>query len=1177
MGRIRLASLKLTGFKSFPDPVELRFPGQVTAVVGPNGAGKSNIVDAILWVLGEQSPTLLRLKQMGDLVFSGTATRRPAGAAEVVLTLAADDGRWEDTGGTLTLSRKVLRSGPSEYRINGRTARLKDMVDELAGIGLGTRAYAIIEQGRVGQVLSARPADRRSLIEEAAGITRYKVRRHEAELKLQQTRQNLLRLEDVVGEVDRSLRQLRRQARQAERYRRLEEELRRVLRRLRGHEARRLRQELEELRKTRARAENEVAAAAAALAGSDAELAAARRELEARRAEVEAAREEVARRLASCERAEAFLERSADLLQELGQARRRAAAEAGSAEERRSALAGQLEAARARLKELEAALDQVRGAAAEREREAGEARASLEEAETRLAAARREMLRAISELTETRNRLLDLEKERDRLAYTSGQLERERERLGKRRAETLERVETARREASQAAAHLAEVEERRAQLLRRREALGERLAEAGRETERLGHELWEARHRLSGLERDLARRSGPVSRLESLLPALEVVGQVSDFLEPDPEAAPLLDRAWREWLDLPVVEPGGLAELDAASLADVEERLALAVRMPARGAPPADAPAGVKDLTPRSGMAAGEAAWLGRVLPRVFEAPSLEVALQAAEAAPGAVVVTPDGTVVRGAAVELPTRGASLPGVLALREERGRLEEKITTVEARIEVLGAERSRVAGEHEKVTQEADAAGAELVRAEQARASTSAVEAAVVEEIFRLERELDAVQADIERTTRQREGCAARQADLERILADLEVRNRDLEAEVERLTSELAGLREAAAEKARAGDQARGEVRLAEERAATTRAEVERLRAEVERLDAHRRELEEQAEAAAKRIAATEAQVVATRTSLAEEQGQLVAAREQERRLAAAVEELAARVKKLEEEVRRRRGEHEGRRETLHRLQVEETRLEGEWHALAETVAGELGATLDELVKTEDAEDLDHAAMEALRADAARLREKVEKMGPVNLLALEEAGELEERSAFLHEQQKDLVESVRSLEATISEIDATCAERFVATFEKVNQVYAETFTYLFGGGTARLELVDEENPLESGIDIVARPPGKRIQSVQLLSGGEKALAALALLVALFRIKPSPFCILDEVDAPLDDANVERLADLVRDMTDHTQFLLITHNRRTMTRADVLYGVTMEEAGVSKVVSVRLEEMV
>lgn len=1177
MGRIRLAALKLTGFKSFPDPVELRFPGPVTAVVGPNGAGKSNIVDAILWVLGEQSPSLLRLKQMGDVVFSGTASRQLAGGAEVALTLSTDDGRWEETGGTLTLSRKVLRSGPSEFRINGKSCRLKDIVDELAGIGLGTRAYAIIEQGRVGQVLSARPADRRVLIEEAAGITRYKVRRHESELKLEQTRQNLLRLEDVVGEVDRSLRQLKRQARQAERYSVLRDELREALSHLKAYEARQLKGQREEIRRERARAENEVAAAAATLAGVDAELATARQEQESRRGDVEAARDEVARLLASCERSEAFLERSSDLLDELRQRSRRAKAEAGTTEERREQLAGQIEAATTLLEEKQTALQSVRATELERRQRAEEARSAVDAAEGRVAEARREMLAAISELTEVRNRLREIERERDRLTFTGGQLERERQRLVERRAETLERLEDAHQKAARAADRVGELEARRSAMLERRETLAARLVESGREAERLGHDLWEARHRLSGVERELARRAGPVDLLETLLPAVRVQGQVSDYLNPDPEVAPLLDRAWREWLDLPVVEGEGLDWGAGPGLAEVEERILVAVRSHQRtAAQPHAETDDAESLMDRAGIPEEDLGWLSRVLPPVFRAESLEAALEAAAAVQGAVVVTPDGTVARGATVELPTRGARLPGVLALREEGDRLSKSVEVSEKRLQELGGEREGLEDEHRALSSQAETVARALVEAEQMRASRDAVEASAAEEAARLEKELDAVLAEIDRTVRTAEERKSQQVELERSLSSLEDRNTRLEEDVERLLQELGGLREEAAGAARLQDQARSDVRLAEERAATAGAEVVRLREELGRLELRRQSLEKEAAEAVERIAGTEAQIVATRTQLAEEQGQLVASRQQERRLAETLEALGGRVTKLEAEVRRRRSEHEERRESLHRLQVEETRLDGEWQALAESVATELEVTLEELAGGEDLEPLDQDGAQELQASADRLRQKLDKMGPVNLLALEESHELEQRSQFLHEQQKDLVSSVRSLEGTIREIDATCVERFVATFEKVNEVYAETFAYLFGGGTARLELVDEDDPLESGIDIVARPPGKKVQSVQLLSGGEKALAALALLVALFRIKPSPFCILDEVDAPLDDANVERLAELVREMTEHTQFLLITHNRRTMTRADILYGITMEEPGVSKIVSVRLEEM-
>jgi chromosome segregation protein len=276
MARIRLRSLKLTGFKSFPDEVELAFPGKVSAIIGPNGCGKSNLVDAILWVLGEQRTSLMRLKQMGDVVFTGAASRQPAGAAEVTLILESDDGDWKETDGRLEVRRRVFRTGPSEYRLNGKSVRLKDIFDQLAEVGLGTRAYSIIEQGRVGQVLSARPIDRRVLLEEAAGITRYKARKHEAELKLEHTRQNLLRLEDVIGEVKRTLRQIKRQAKQAERHQKLENELKDHLRRLFTIDAHLLDAQRRDVQKRRAHAENDAAAAAAALAGSDADLGRAR-------------------------------------------------------------------------------------------------------------------------------------------------------------------------------------------------------------------------------------------------------------------------------------------------------------------------------------------------------------------------------------------------------------------------------------------------------------------------------------------------------------------------------------------------------------------------------------------------------------------------------------------------------------------------------------------------------------------------------------------------------------------------------------------------------------------------------------------------------------------------------------------------------------------------------------
>ncbi len=455
MSRIRLQSLKLTGFKSFPDKVELAFPGKVSAILGPNGCGKSNVVDAILWVLGEQSPSLMRLKQMGDVVFNGAASRPAAGVAEVALVLESQDGHWKETDGRLEVRRRVFRSGPSEYKLNGKTVRLKDVFNELADVGLGTRSYSIIEQGRVGQVLSARPIDRRVLIEEAAGITRYKARKHEAELKLEHTRQNLLRLDDVIGEVNRSLRQIKRQAKQAERHQKLETELKDKLRCLYTIGAHTLNTQRSDIVRKRAQTQNEVAAAAAALGGSDADLGRAREELEAARGETEAAREEVATLLGSSERLEAFLERSADMLDNLRASLDHAKAESTTITSARGAIEERIADANIRHGKLETELESVRMDLEQAKEAHGASEVRLQAAEDGASRQRQDLLRTISTLTGSRNRLGDLERERDRLTYALSQLDQERTRLETRRQELGESVREA-SDRSKTAAQVAE-------------------------------------------------------------------------------------------------------------------------------------------------------------------------------------------------------------------------------------------------------------------------------------------------------------------------------------------------------------------------------------------------------------------------------------------------------------------------------------------------------------------------------------------------------------------------------------------------------------------------------------------------------------------------------------------------------------------------------------------------
>lgn len=1172
MSRIRLHSLRLTGFKSFVDEVELGFPGDVSAIIGPNGCGKSNLVDAMLWVMGEQSPSLMRLRSMGDVVFSGAAGRQPAAAAEVSLRLRADDGRWEATGGQMEVSRRVLRSGPSEYRVDGRSARLKDVSDRLLGVGLGTRDYSVIEQGRVGQVLSARPTDRRVLLEEAAGITRYKVRRREAELKLEHTRQNLLRLDDVIAEVERALRQLRRQARQAERHAELESELKTVLRELHALDAAVLEARRQQLARRRGEGQNESAAAASALAGAEADLAEARAALEVQREEVEAARAEVSERLAASERLGSFLERSADLIESLRSGLAATRREAAGGSERSAGLDAEHRESEERLRRAAAARTEV-AAELDRARSALEsARAVLEQAERDSGRLREELLRVISALTSGRNRLRDLEREQDRLAWAVTQLGQERERLAARRADADLRLSAAAEEARSAGERVAGLEAARGRTGEQRAALAAESAELRRRADGLSHREWELRHRLTGVEREIARHAAVVEQVAEVLPEEAVLGVVSSFLHPAPAAAADLDRVWYEWLGLPVVRAEALEKRPEAGVWELEGRLRLAVAgaAPAPLRPPV--PAGAQDLLEVAGVDDEQLGWLTRVLPPAYRVGDHAAARRLADAHPDAVVLEPDGTLHRGRTVELPTTAAAGRGALELAQERVRLETELAGAAGEVAGCAARREQVDRRLAELDAELAEAARALVMAEQARAGAAAAEDALGTELGRLERELEAVERELERSRGATGDTARRRQELEGEVARLEARSEELEREVEAAGGTVEERRHRAGEALRVVDRWRADERLAAEREGTARTERDRLVAERAALEQRLSNLSADEARLVRELAETEDESVRSRARLVEEQGMLAAARERERRVRESVEQAAQKVARLETEVRGRRSRHEQAREVLHAVEVELTRVEAERSRLAEVAAADVGMSLAELASVEAAEGRER---EPLKARVERLRRELEGLGPVNLLALREVEELDGRARFLRAQRKDLVGSLEVLQETVREIDATCTERFVATFQRVNEVFVETFRQLFGGGAARLDLVDEDNPLESGIDITAQPPGKRNQSVQLLSGGEKALTALALLISLFRIRPSPVCILDEVDAPLDDANVERLLDLVRAMTEHTQFVLITHNRRTMSRADVLYGVTMEEPGVSKVVSVRIED--
>lgn len=1173
MGAVRLESLKLVGFKSFADEVMLTFPGSVCAILGPNGSGKSNIVDALLWVLGEQSPSILRLKNMGDVVFGGSSGRRAAGSAEVKMVLRAGDGRWTEQGGRIEIRRKVLRSGPSEYRLNGKAVRLKDIAEELASVGLGTRAYSIIEQGRIGQVLSARPTDRRVLLEEAAGLTRYKARKHDAELKLERTRQNLLRIDDVLDEVGRSLRQLKRQARQAEKYQLMQETLAEHLEKIYALDAEGVARTKDEVTRRRAQILNETAAAASALGGAEADLVAAKQRQAASREALEGLRAEISRLDASTEGLEAFLERSEDLLENLqdsvkrnGQDERGVREELRTHEGRAGELSQHVESCVEALKkgrlELGVATEKHQGIARQ-----------LEQGDSETSRLKSDLLRSISGLTSSRNRLSELEREKDRLNFSSSQLAAENSRLAERRQQIEVQHAEALKQSAETCRLSAELDEERAGLATRRNELRLNAQRFKESAEKFSDQAWEHRHRLTGIERELGRFHAALEKIAAALPEGLVLGRLSDFLSPDVGAIAELDRIWSDRLDLPVLDGQKLDEetLGLFSAWEESSRFFLAVEdEEARAWPEIE---GALSLFDAAGFRDGYQGWLSRALPPAYSCDDSGTVRRLASEWPELRFIDGEQRVWSGTLVEVAAGALKLKGSLALEREKSEVLQKIEELDTQAEGAGGEYQQILQELNELEEALILLDRRCLDSEQEGARALAVEESLKREKDRLHREDEALQRERERRGLELEELEEKKSRLVEELKGKEVQAAGLESEVEEAGQSLEGLREAAAEALRKVDRARAEERLAVEREESARRQNEALKKQMLFLQGRLKTLERQRKELDQELEKTCGEIVASRTRLVEEQAQVAAVRRQEVLATEESADIASGVQSMEVELRKRRSAHDSVRELLHQVELERAEAFNQWQRLEDACGKDLGRSLAEVLeRSGKPEDGDSSG---LRGEAEEIRRRLDSLGPVNLLALDELKELSERQEFLSSQRKDLLEALKSLDATIAEIDATCRERFLSTFEEVNTVFGETFSYLFGGGQAGLELVDEDQPLDSGLDINAQPPGKKNQSVQLLSGGEKALTALALLIALFRIKPSPFCILDEVDAPLDDANVERLGELIRSMTSHTQFVMITHNRRTMQRSDLLYGVTMEEPGVSKVVSARLDD--
>jgi len=1177
-----LKRLELIGFKSFAEKTAFDFAAGITAVVGPNGSGKSNVVDAVKWVLGEQSAKSLRSGEMADVIFNGSTTRKGLGLAEVTLTFDNARGLLAAEGTEVRVGRRVYRDGQGEYLLNGQPCRLKDIKDLFLGTGAGAGAYSIIEQGRVDALLQSSQDDRRAVFEEAAGISRFKARKLECLRRLERVGSNLDRLHDILSEVDGQLRGVRLQAAKAQRYQEYADRLKflRVAVGRREYEA--LSGQLFEVESTLSTARQHLAAAvaeAAARDGAARELDAA---IDAAAAEARSVEAGVANAKARRVAAEADARHADARAAQLHADRARADHRRAELARRRAELESAAAAAAAAVADAVAVCTEEDRAAAEadeRQRDLAAAtaaiRADLHTAQAEHLERLREAARWQNEATSAGAQAEQLQREHARLAakteHAAGQLAAVDTQIQALQAAEAAQDERLQQLRGQHAARCAERDAARDDI----DALRRELADARNDAAGLASridlldDLARSREGLSAGTREvLAELADPASELSA-----SVIGLVADLLATSHDDAPVIDVALGSIAHAFVVrDPARLVDYLIARPQPLPGRTGfVAVDRPA--------PARPAVLLHIPGVIAA-ASLVGSELPDLprrllgdtLVVPDLATARRLAGRLPGWRFVTracevleADGTLTAGEhraeagllarkseLIELRTQAALLADHIDAREfDLGRLGDAADTLEAQVVALNDELTAAAEGLADLR-------SQIARHREQRANLS-------DELRLSQAELGGLAAETARHDALAADARAHAASAAEAARAAQARQQDLERKISR------------------SDQQR--VRLEQAHTAAQVA-LARARERVDSSSAAERQLADQLAALAldatdveQGLALLDGEIAACHDARQSAEAELAAAAAT---LTAAESELSAVNHRREGLVAERRQLHEQhqaaadawarQRDDAHACELKANELRHRRDALAARLADDYAV---DLANSDQPADLGGLTPEAALAEIDTLRGKLARLGSVNLEALDELNHVELKAQHLRVQLDDLTNARRSLEEIIDAINLDSRRLFTDTFAAIRVHFQDLFRRLFGGGLADIVLENPDDPLESAIDVVARPPGKELRSIALMSGGERTMTAVALLLAIFRSKPSPFCLLDEVDAALDEANTARLTAVLREFAAESQFIVITHAKRTMAAADVLYGITMQESGVSKRVAVRFED--
>ena len=1224
-----LKNLTIFGFKSFADKTALNFQPGVTAIVGPNGCGKSNVSDAIRWVLGEQSAKALRGGEMADVIFNGTDGRKPMGMGEVSLTLGDVDEEHLRAAGVevayseVTITRRIYRDGGSEYFINKVPCRLKDIQQFFMGTGVGRTSYSILAQGHITQILSSKPEDRRMIFEEAAGITKFKAQKKESLRKLEYTEQNLLRIADLIREVKRQIGSLQRQAGKAKRYKQISQELQHLDTQLARHQFDVLQSEISDRQTTAETLRGEIETGSADVLRFEDEIKQLRETLSDLEHEVAAQQQRGLELKGEIDRHESRIQFNEERLREIESQNSKALAEIAQAEERCHAASSELMTVTERLAVAEAALAQHGEDLSSKHAALRAVEDGLRQRQEELRRAQSEAFAAAQDLSRLRNEItaLDLQKQGnvirlEKLSAEKIQLEVERTGLEVRLLEFTASVEV---EKLNVATTRGSVEQRQTRL----RELQTELSASSVEQDQFLKQQAEKHSRLTVLEQLEGSHEGfGAGAVAALRQSRSVIGSLADRIRVPDQFVTAVENALGHNLQLVLTEqPEAAQEILADLSANKSGRASVAALSlnytndkqlffegelaPASGdasAQPALEPGQIVHALTVIQAEPSVDKLLRALLGRTFIASDLATAttqIQNGHAGCDFVTLTGDllsrNGIYTGGYLGGNGSGKAPSSILGRKNQIAELQAELVEIHSRVAEASRKRGALLSEQTELQASLQAAQTELRQQEVAIATREGEFNALNNSNRLLHQKIETVVFEVQSLAAQElEGLQKREALTVR-LNELETRERAGQEQVMELTTDLENLRQqrdaanaalteskvalAADEQLSASfrqqqqsltqrireltqvvEQRRGECSSFVSRQEQAESEMQESRSQIGRLQHDREQVNAQTAELIGRKNLQESEIGTREENLRSHRSRLMYLQNQRGTVDVELAQKNMVVQNLREKMQQK-----------YHLNLEEIRSE----CITITYADEGPAKVETLTPEQMAEAGAATDWNAVGQQTEALQKRLDEIGPVNLVAIEEYEETEQRHTFLTTQHDDLVNAKTQLLEVINRINTQTREMFLTTFEKIRDNFRAMFTDVFGGGKADLVLADENDVLESGIDIIARPPGKQLQGISLLSGGEQTMVAVSLLFSIYQVKPSPFCVLDELDAPLDESNINRFVRVLQRFILQSQFIIITHNKRTIGMADVLYGVTMEEHGVSKIVSVKFHK--